>query len=317
MKNEMNDSDFCTETNQQKQKAPKRRLKRKIRRAMSGSLALVCAFMGTHIVNGQIDPLVLSLGVYTNQEMVEQANERLLNRSSKQLTRIPVFAHRGFAQNALDNSYAAFDIALQSGCPQIELDVRSSADGVYYVSHDDNIKSITGLDWWISQKTSAELDGVLMSNGEKLHRLSEVVERYRDQMIYLVEIKDESGDAWPFLDVVKGHPQLAQNIQVQSFDRKVLEAIHHELPNMFVQWLINDHHKVEEALNCDWLDSIALDHILISEDRVRTIHEHQKEVWLWTVDDLEMIHTYLSWGVDGVITNLESAVSLYKEMAFE
>lgn len=317
MTNETNPYDKHIESAQQKPKAPKRRLKRKVRRAISGTLALVCAILGSHLFNQQVNPLVLSLGVYTNQEMVEQANERLLNRTSKQLTRIPVFAHRGFAQEALDNSYAAFDIALQSGCPQIELDVRSSADGVYYVSHDDNIKSITGLDWWISQKTSAELDGVLMSNGEKLHRLSEVVERYRDQMIYLVEIKDESGDAWPFLDVVKGHPQLAQNIQVQSFDLKVLEAIHNELPNMFVQWLINDHHKVEQALNCEWLDSLALDHILISQDRVNTIHEHGKEVWLWTVDDLDMIHTYLSWGVDGVITNLESAVNLYKEMALE
>lgn len=317
MNNETNSSNLNKEVEQVKHKAPKRRLKRKIRRAISGTLALVCAIGVSGVVNQQINPLVLNLGVYTNQEMVQQANERLLNRSSKQLTRIPVFAHRGFAQNALDNSYAAFDIALQSGCPQIELDVRSSADGVYYVSHDDNIKSITGLDWWISQKTSAELDGVLMSNGEKPHRLSEVVERYRDQMIYLVEIKDESGDAWPFLDVVKGHPQLAQNIQVQSFDLQVLKEIHNELPNMFVQWLINDHHKVEEAIACDWLDSLALDHILISEDRVNKIHEHQKEVWLWTVDDLDMIHTYLSWGVDGVITNLESAVSLYKEMALE
>lgn len=317
MENETNQENLSVETNQPKPVVKKRRLKKKIRRAISGTLALVCSLGCTFVFDQKLDPLTLMPGVYSNEEMVKQANDRLVNRTSKELTRIPVFAHRGFVNGTVDNSYAAFDLALQAGCPQIELDVRSSADGVYYVSHDDNIKSISGLDWWISQKTSAELDGVLMSNGEKLHRLSEVVERYRDQMIYLVEIKDESGDPWPFLDVVRGHPQLAQNIQVQSFDIKVLEAIHSELPNMFVQWLVNDHHKVDEALSYDWLDSIALDHILISEDRVNTIHEHQKEVWLWTVDDLNMIHTYLSWGVDGVITNLESAVSLYKEMAID
>lgn len=298
-----------------KKKKKKRRLKRKIRRALIGTGAFVCAFVVVTVFDSRVDTIPSGNSDYSTEEMVVMANERLLNRTSKDLTRIPVFAHRGFVNDTVDNSYAAFDLALLSGCPQIELDVRASSDGVYYVSHDDNIKSISGLDWFISEHTSAELDGVLMKNGEKLHRLSEVVERYRDQMIYLVEIKDETDDPAPFLDVVKGHPQLAQNIQVQSFYAPVLENIHKELPNMFVQWLINDSSLVDQALNYDWLDSLALDHKLISQDRVSTIHENGKEVWLWTVDNLDDIHRYLSWGVDGVITDLDSAVALYKEMS--
>ncbi|WP_323089087.1 glycerophosphodiester phosphodiesterase [Allobaculum sp. JKK-2023] len=305
-----------------KAKVRKKRLRRGLIRAIKkffiALIAIACClvFMHTLIVPSIVDTH-LSSGEFSDEQMIAFANERLLNRSSKSLSRIPVFAHRGFVNDSLDNSYASFDLALLSGCPQIELDVHASSDGVLYVSHDNNLSGISGSNWKITDHTSAELDGILMKNGEKLHRLSEVIERYRDQMIYLVELKDDSPDPAPFLDVVRGHPQLAENIQVQSFYPEVLENIRTELPNMFVQYLVNDRNTYNEALKMEWLDSIALDQKLVSQDVINQVHQSSKEIWVWTVDSIDKVREYLRMGVNGVITDLDSAVIIYKEMSFE
>ena len=50
----------------------------------------------------------------------------------------PTFvAHRGASDRALENSPAAFALAVSDGADMIEFDVRLSADGVPVVFHDD------------------------------------------------------------------------------------------------------------------------------------------------------------------------------------
>ena len=293
-------------------KLRKRRRRRRLKASVRTTLAILVAFFLIPLFQEYI--YTLDPAQYTIEEITAQAKGRELNTSSKELTRIPVFAHRGFVEDSIiGNSFESYDLALLSGCPQIEIDVRSSLDGILYVSHDDNLAPISASTWNISEHTSEELDGILMKNGEKLHRLSEVFDRYRDQMIYLVELKDDSTDPKPFLDVVAGYPKLSQNIQAQSFNIPLLENIHTELPNMFVQALISDSTKLAQTIDSNWLDSIAIDQNILSWDLISTIHESNKEVWVWTVDNLEDVHRYFSWGVDGVITDLDSAVVVYRE----
>lgn len=286
-----------------------------IRRSLVGLAALAAGTGMAFVVSSWIPEPETGRAMLSSKKIDEMVRERLMNQTSRNLERIPVFAHRGFDDDSLENSFAAFDTALLSGCPQVELDVRASSDGVLYVCHDETLSHVAGLDWKVSDHTSSELDQVIMKNGENLHRLSDVIGRYRDQLIYLIEFKEDTDNPTPFLDVVEQYPQYASTMQIQSFYPTILEAIHSKLPNMFVQLLINEYWEIFPALDYDWLDSLALDEKLITQDRVREIHDAGKEVWLWTVDDPNKIREFLSWGADGVITNMESAVTIYKEMS--
>lgn len=247
------------------------------------------------------------------QTLKEASIERMINRTSKNKRRLPVYAHRGFEENALENSFESFDAALLAGCPQVELDVRKSSDGVFYVVHDADLKSVAGQKGAIGRMTSAELDAVIMKNGEKVHSLEEIIDRYGTQMMYLVEFKEDESDIEPFVQVLKKHPAAAANVQVQSFYDGVIHRIHERFPNMHTQLLINEPADVDRALAMDWLDALAIDQAIISENRIRKIHEAGKECWIWTVDNPDNIRRFLSWGADGVITNLTSAVEIGKE----
>ena len=84
-----------------------------------------------------------------------------------------VIAHRGFSEEAPENSLAAFQKAIEAKAEMIELDVRLSSDGEFAVFHDKKLnrtsegrgalknftaKELTEIDngSWFSRKFSRE-----------------------------------------------------------------------------------------------------------------------------------------------------------------
>src|ERR1043165_2245837 len=68
-----------------------------------------------------------------------------------------VFAHRGGAALAPENTIAAFDNGLALGADGIELDVRLSRDDVVVVHHDPTLDRTTSLTGPLAARTAAEL----------------------------------------------------------------------------------------------------------------------------------------------------------------
>ena len=57
-----------------------------------------------------------------------------------------LFAHRGCSKDAPENTLAAFELARQRGMPGIELDIHLCKSGELIVTHDDNLRRVTGAD---------------------------------------------------------------------------------------------------------------------------------------------------------------------------
>ncbi len=53
-----------------------------------------------------------------------------------------LFAHRGASADAADNSFEAFELAIEQGSDFIETDVRQTADGVLILEHDPSIEGL-------------------------------------------------------------------------------------------------------------------------------------------------------------------------------
>lgn len=233
-----------------------------------------------------------------------------MNITSKDLDQLKLFAHRGFGEDVLENSYASFDAALQSGCAQIELDVRTSSDDIFYISHDDSLYQMTGTSHLVSETDSYTLDDLLLTNGERFHRLSAIFDKYDTDMLYLVEFKEPDASADLFYELMRVYPDLTSRVQIQSFYAEVLEPFQDLFPNMYKQLLIANRAEIEEALQMDFLDSLALEQSLLTPAVIEQIHAAGKECWAWTVDDPDTIEKLLQWGIDGVITDLSSATEL-------
>lgn len=66
-------------------------------------------------------------------------------------------AHRGLALAAPENTIPAIGLAVALGAAEVEIDIRSTADGVPIISHDSSVQRLTGKDGIIEEMNYAEV----------------------------------------------------------------------------------------------------------------------------------------------------------------
>ncbi len=109
-----------------------------------------------------------------------------------------IIAHRGFSDEAPENSLAAFHRAIDAGSDMIELDVRLSADNVPMVFHDRRLPRTSDGSGAINQKHSRQLAEI--DNGswfspkfhrERIPQLKEVFPLVKKDVRLNIEIKPD------------------------------------------------------------------------------------------------------------------------------
>ena len=145
-----------------------------------------------------------------------------------------IVGHRGAMSHTLENTIASFQQAEQMGCPELELDIRPSADGRIVVVHDATLDRIAegasgqGLGE-VAQLTLAQIQQVPLRDGHRVHTLEEV---YAATTVRLqVEIKDPA--VVPLLvGFVAARPDAARRIRLTSFDADALAHAYELLPQI-------------------------------------------------------------------------------------
>jgi glycerophosphoryl diester phosphodiesterase len=110
------------------------------------------------------------------------------NPPQTRLDHVKLIAHRGAhgrKSQCIENTDAAFALALQLGCWGIELDVHVTADGVVVVHHDPDLNRLWGVNLAIRDITFQQLRAC----APLVPSLAEVVQRYGQSMHLFIELK--------------------------------------------------------------------------------------------------------------------------------
>ena len=110
--------------------------------------------------------------------------------SDTQRTRFALISHRGQSSLAPENTYAAFDMALEQGFANIETDCQLSADGVPMVVHDSDLQRVcSGAPGSVATLPAAEMRQLDVGSWfnatfatERIPLLTDFLERYRGRM---------------------------------------------------------------------------------------------------------------------------------------
>ena len=91
-----------------------------------------------------------------------------------------IVGHRGASVHAPENTLAAFRRAIEDGAQLLECDVHLSADGHVVVMHDRTVDRTAAADsplrsGAIGELTRAELDRVLLGEGERVPSLEQLL----------------------------------------------------------------------------------------------------------------------------------------------
>lgn len=213
-----------------------------------------------------------------------------------------IICHRGAAGEEIEHTFAAYDRALSYGAVYLEQDVVLSAEGTLYVSHDSSALRLTGEDRLFRDMTDREIDSLSTENGEPIHSLQAVFDRYGRGVMYVIELKEDGSQTDAFARIVRENG-LADRIIVQSFRAECLmelEAVFPEMPKML---LVSDRQSFEAACAVECADLIAAKSHMGTEEYLRQTHRLGKQFCLWTLDTPRQITAAMDLGVDFYFTN--------------
>lgn len=237
-----------------------------------------------------------------------------------------VFAHRGGAGLAPENTFAAFDKGLALGADGLELDVRLTRDGVVVVHHDATVDRTTNLHGRVADFTADELwhadAGYQFGHqdarpyrglGHGIPRLHWVLGRYPDTRI-IIEMKDRSTDLARAIVAVLRTADAFDRVSVGSFGLRPLRAVRAIAPSIATS---ASREEVRWALYRSWVGwpvtrpayrgyqvpEIAGMTRVVSPRFVAAAHRTGLRVQVWTVDREDDARRLLGWGVDGLITD--------------
>ena len=223
-----------------------------------------------------------------------------------------IYSHRGASGYEVEHTFASYDLAIEQGSHNIEQDLVTSADGTLYVSHDESALRIAGVDRDYSDMSDKTIAQLRTANGEKIHSMAEVFERYGREVNYVVELKQGEEQARAFAALVKEY-DMEDNVILQSFYPAALEALEGEFPDMPKLYLCRTQEAVNRAVEADYADIVCVKGPLMTEKNLKKVHESGKRFCVyWTGG--EAVKTAIQMGADCYFTNYtDTALALERE----
>lgn len=165
-----------------------------------------------------------------------------------------VIAHRGASAHAPENTAPAFEIAIELGASEVELDIRFSADEQIIVFHDDRLDRKTDRKGRVRHHGAATLRRTEIGSwfdrthpesqrrfaGTTLATLDEVLEQLGERVHYHIEIKGWE-DLLPLrlLQRIDAHG-LRERVTITSFSMRPLVQMRRLSPEIPICFLLRD-----------------------------------------------------------------------------
>lgn len=225
-----------------------------------------------------------------------------------------IIAHRGASGHAPENTFAAFERAVQLGAGFIETDLQLTRDARFVAVHDATLERTTNGRGAVRDHTLAELreldagkwfDRQFMD--QRIPTLDEILEFATQQdVVFYLEIKYDS--AWGMHHALVGALGKADNAArtiIISFDPATLASVRRLEPAMMIGLLVEHANgdPVKAALEVG-ARQLCPRSDLVTPELVERAHRADLHVVTWTVNDADKMNAAIDAGVDGIMTDL-------------
>ncbi len=210
-------------------------------------------------------------------------------------------AHRGASAYEPENTLASFKKAIDMNTDLIEFDVRCSQDSQLVVIHDKKVDRTTDGTGLVGHKTLSELKELDAGNGEQIPTLDEVLDLFRGETRFAIEIK-ENGLEDKVVKQIKKHG-LVEDSFVISYKPNRLKLIKYLEPSISTGLIsFSSLNFIKNALSCG-ADAVAPFHWFISDKTVRRARENDLHLFTYVVNESVKARELKDRGVQGIVTN--------------
>lgn len=217
---------------------------------------------------------------------------------------IQLIAHRGASRVRIENTLAAFAVALDQRADAVELDVHATADGVVVVHHDPVPHGVHGDGRAERQPISAlryvELATIRIA-GEPIPTLRDTLALMGDRAAVYVEIKGV-GIERQVVEAIRGS---RARCAVHSFDHAAIAAVGTLAPDIARGLLFERGERVEmiDAMRAHDARDLWAENGIVDAALIDAAHGAGMRLIVWTVNDPLRAGELATLGIDGLCTD--------------
>ena len=113
---------------------------------------------------------------------------------------LSIVCHRALWGKYPENSISAIQNAINSNFSIVEIDVRKSIDGDFYLMHDEDLQRTTNISGKISDTPSSIINGANLKKGngieniisnENIPSLKSVLEKFKENILFDIDVKNQ------------------------------------------------------------------------------------------------------------------------------
>ena len=226
------------------------------------------------------------------------------------------FVHRGGDEEKTENTLEAFQYSSDLGFVFMETDVQLTSDGKVVIFHDSDLKRVAGLNKRINELTLKEIKEIDLINGGRIPSLEETLSSFPN-LRFNIDIK---------VDFAVDQTIKIVNDQ-DAFNRVCLAA--------FSTNRLNRIRKLTDSNLCSSMGQAEIVKLLFSsfglnlktspglcaqvpvsqfgipivtKRFIKKVHDLNKFIHVWTIDETEEMYRLIDLGVDGLMTDKPSVL---------
>jgi len=217
--------------------------------------------------------------------------------------------HRGSKGYVAENTLESINHAISLGVDGIEIDIFKCLSGELVLSHENNLKRLTGKSGQLEKLTLDDLKEFLVVGKYKIPTLKDVLMRIDKPLFLNIELKGLD-TAKATSKIISGFSKSVslslKNFIVSSFYWNELEQFRFMDKNTPVGVLVSKSMSINKAIEFGKkinAQAIHPNFKLLDEKTVLKIKNNGFKIYTWTVNNKDDIHYMKKLKVDGIISD--------------
>ena len=212
-----------------------------------------------------------------------------------------IMGHRGAAALEPENTLLSIARAMEIGVDAVEIDVRLSKDKEIIVIHDSTVDRTTNGTGPVSSYALKEIKKLDAGKGETIPTLDEVIDLIGNKVRLIIELKQE-GTERKVVELIKRN-NLDDNVYVISFWHRLVKMVK-EMESRIKTGVLLVGCPVDACIATHASsDALVMKYTFVNRKFVEIAHKEGLKVFIWNIDDRDLLKPYADMRVDGIGSN--------------
>ena len=228
--------------------------------------------------------------------------------SNRSISEPLLISHRGVTnKNGAQNTIEALEKTAKEKPDYVEMDILETKDHQFVVMHDVKLKNLTGENKKVYELTLAELQKLIVSeNGyeAKIPSFDDYLKKANElNQKLLIEVKVTKQDSKEMVEnFIQRYQEsiLENNHIIHSISYDVVEELKEKAPQLYVGYVMPFNLIGPPETKADFYSA---EYSTLTSDFVDEVHEQDKKLFAWDINEENSAKRMLFFGADGLITD--------------